>query len=230
MFRKIAITMCCALLFAVVFAKADTWDKRTVMTFSQPVELPGFVLPAGTYVFKLLDSPWNRHIVQVFSADERHIYGTILAIPNLRLTPTGDTVVRFAERPRNTPEALRAWFYPGDNFGQEFVYPKARAMNLAEETKQPVLAAAITPEEKPEELLAAPLETFTPGRGFQVWEPPITARLEPPPAITEPEPVPPTEAMPTPPPELPKTASPLPLIALMGVSSLVIAFVLRRIA
>jgi len=195
------------------------------MTFNQPVEMPGFVLPAGTYVFKLLDSPWNRHIVQVFSADEKHIYGTVLAIPNYRLAPTGDTVVRFAERPVDTPVALRAWFYPGDNYGQEFVYPKARAMHLAEENQQPVLSAAITPEEKPEEMIAEPVETFTP----LAPEPELLARLEPPAAIAEPDLVP-VDTVPVPAPELPKTASPMPLIGLMGVSSLVLAVTLRRIA
>jgi len=225
MFKKIAVTLCSVLLFVVAIAigKADTWDNRTVMTFSQPVELPGFVLPAGTYVFKLVDSPWNRHIIRVFSADERHVYGIILAIPNQRMTPTGDTVVRFAERPKNAPEALRAWFYPGENAGQEFVYPKERARSLAEETKQPVLAAAITPEQEPETLIAAPVETFMP-------ELPLTAKLEPPPVIAGPEAAPPMQAMPAPAPELPKTASEIPLIALLGVMSMALAVVLGRIA
>lgn len=221
MFRKTLISLCCLLLFAVVFVKADALNQRTVMTFSQPVEMPGFVLPAGTYVFKLLDSPWNRHIVQVFSADEKQMYGTVLAIPNYRLAPTGDTVVKFAERPIDAPVAIRAWFYPGDNYGQEFVYPKARAMHLAEENKQPVLAAAITPEEKPAELIAEPVETFT----APALQPELLARAEPP-AVAEPE----LAAVPAPAPELPKTASPMPLIGLMGVSSLVLAVMLRRIA
>jgi len=222
MFRKAVVSLCCVLLFAVVFVKADALNQRTVMTFSQPVELPGFVLPAGTYVFKILDSPWNRHIVQVFSADEKHMYGTVLAIPNYRLTPTGDTVVRFAERPKDVPVALRAWFYPGDNYGQEFVYPKTRAMHLAEETQQPVLAAAITPEEKPEEMIAEPVETFT----LPAPEPIVIAQVEPPAPLPEPEP---KAAMPAMAPELPKTASPIPLIGLMGVSSLALAVALRRI-
>jgi len=228
MFKKIAMTLCCVLLFAVVFAKADTWDKRTVVTFSQPVEMPGFVLPAGTYVFKLVDSPWNRHIIQVFSADERHVYGTVLAIPNNRLTPTGDTVIRFTERPINMPEALRAWFYPGDNFGQEFVYPKERARNLAEETHQPVLAAAITPEEKPEEMIAAPVETYTP-EITPTPEPTVIAQVEPPGAMSVSE-LPPELPVATMPQELPKTASEIPLIALMGIMSVALAFALRRIA
>lgn len=223
MFRKTLISLCCLLLFAVVFVKADALNQKTVMTFSQPIEMPGFVLPAGTYVFKLLDSPWNRHIVQVFSSDEKHLYGTVLAIPNYRLAPTGDTVVKFAERPIDAPVAMRAWFYPGDNYGQEFVYPKARAMHLAEETKQPVLAAAITPEEKPEEMIAEPVETLTPPA-------PEIARAEPPAALAEPEPMPLMAAVPAPVPELPKTASPMPLVGLMGVSSLALAVILRRIA
>ena len=123
-------------------ARADQWNKKTVMTFSETIEIPGQILPAGTYTFVLLDSPADRHIVQIFNADGTHIIATILAINNYRLTPTGDTVVKFAERAGDNPEALKAWFYPGDNFGQEFVYPKQRALQLAAVVKEPVLALA----------------------------------------------------------------------------------------
>jgi hypothetical protein len=118
-----------AMLGATVLpsARADEWNKKTVVTFSQAVEVPGKILPAGTYTFQLLDSPSDRHIVQIFNADGSHIIATILAINDYRLQPTGDTVMKFSERPGDSPEALRAWFYPGDNFGQEFVYPKTRA-------------------------------------------------------------------------------------------------------
>ena len=105
-------------------ARADEWNKKTVMTFNQPVEIPGQILPAGTYTFKLLNSPSDRHIVQVFNADGSQLIATILTINDYRLKPTGRTVVKFAEQPGDAPDALKAWFYPGDNFGQEFVYPK----------------------------------------------------------------------------------------------------------
>jgi len=117
--------------------KADEWNKKTVITFSGPVEIPGVhlkgwaVLPAGTYVFKLLDSQSDRHVVQIFNKDETIVYATILAIPNYRLKATDKTVITFRERPAGEPEALRAWFYPGANYGEEFVYPKAKAMELA---------------------------------------------------------------------------------------------------
>ena len=127
-------------------AKADEWNRKTVMTFSGPVEIPGVhlkgwaVLPAGTYVFKILDSQSDRHIVQIFSQDEndsvRHHSGDSRTIA---FNATGKTVVTFRERPAGEPEALRAWFYPGRNWGEEFVYPKARAVELAKTANTPVL-------------------------------------------------------------------------------------------
>jgi hypothetical protein len=33
--------------------------------------------------------------------------------------------------PAGSPEAVRAWFYPGKNYRHEFVYPKAKAVQLA---------------------------------------------------------------------------------------------------
>ena len=86
------------------------------------------ILPAGTYVFKLLDNGGDRNIVQVSNQAEDHVFTTILAIPNYRLQPTGKTVMTFKERGEGQPEAIRAWFYPGKEWGQEFVYPKARAL------------------------------------------------------------------------------------------------------
>jgi hypothetical protein len=123
-----------------VRATADEWDKKTTVTFSAPVEVPGRVLPAGTYVFKLLDSPSDRHIVQIYDADEKKLYATILAIPDYRLKPTDKPVLRFEERPSGQPEALEAFFYPGDNFGQQFVYPHKRAVELAKRTDHDVLS------------------------------------------------------------------------------------------
>ncbi|MGB7283023.1 MAG: hypothetical protein WBE13_12240 [Candidatus Acidiferrum sp.] len=137
------ISILCASLLAFLIpssATADEWNEKTIITFSQPVELPGIVLPAGTYTFKLLDSQADRHIVQVFNKNQTHLYATIMAIPDYRLTPRGKTVIKFAETPAGNPEAIKAWFYPGDNFGQEFVYPKSRAMELAKQTNTPVLA------------------------------------------------------------------------------------------
>src|ERR1039458_7509990 len=161
---KAVTTVCFVALLGAVLApgaKADDWNKKTTITFSAPVEIPGVhlvgfgVLPAGTYVFKILDSQSDRHIVQIFSKDELTIYATILAIPNYRLKATDQTVITFRERPAGEPEALRAWVDPGRNWGEEFVYPKARAMELAKETNTAVL---YTPAEVPVEV-AEPIES-----------------------------------------------------------------------
>jgi hypothetical protein len=127
----------------VLFApqvRGDEWDKKTILTFSAPVEVPGRVLPAGTYVFKLLDSPSDRHIVQIYDKDEKHLIGTVLAVPDERLEPRGKTVISFDERASGSPEALRAWFYPGNTIGQEFVYPHNRAKEIARRSGQHVLS------------------------------------------------------------------------------------------
>ena len=150
LFNAAATLGCLALLGALTPGlKADEMNRKTVMTFSGPVEIPGVhlagwgVLPAGTYVFKIMNSQSDRHIVQIFDKKETTIYATILAIPNYRLKATDKTVVTFQERPAGQPEALRAWFYPGRNWGEEFVYPKARAMELAKESKTPVLFSSV---------------------------------------------------------------------------------------
>jgi len=100
------------------------WEQETVFTFSAPVEIPGRVLDPGTYVFKLADSLTDRDIVLVFDKDESHLYGTYLVIPDYRLKPTGNTTLTFEERAPGDPEAVRAWFYPGEYYGHVFVYPK----------------------------------------------------------------------------------------------------------
>src|SRR5438105_13872850 len=157
---KTLTTLCCMALASALFApsaKADEWNRKTTITLSGPVEIPGVhlagwgVLPAGTYVFKILDSLSDRHIVQIFNQDETTVYATILAIPNYRLQATDKTVMTFRERPAGQPEALRAWFYPGRNWGEEFVYPKAKAIELAKATNIPVL---FTPVDIPVEVTA----------------------------------------------------------------------------
>ena len=113
-------------------AAADEWDKRTMLTFSQAVEIPGKVLPAGTYVFQLADSPANRHVVQVFDQDGR-ILATVLTIPTARLTAAGDTRIAFEEQRAGAPVPIKKWFYPGDLGGEEFIYWRARTVDSSTE-------------------------------------------------------------------------------------------------
>jgi hypothetical protein len=124
-------------------ARADEWNKKTVLTFNQPFEIPGKVLPAGTYTFELADTMADRHIVRIFNADRSEVLATVMTIPNTRLTPTSETVIKFREMPAGAPEAIRAWFYPGNTIGQEFVYPRHRATQLAKAENANVPATAV---------------------------------------------------------------------------------------
>jgi hypothetical protein len=135
--------LCCALAvaaFAAPKAGADEFNKQTFLTFSGPVQVPGATLPAGTYMFKLADLQGNRHVVQIFDKDGTKLYTTILAIPDQRLEPADKPVVMFTETAASEPPAIKAWFYPGDTIGDEFVYPRREAMRIAQATHQPVLS------------------------------------------------------------------------------------------
>jgi hypothetical protein len=238
--RATPAVLCIAFLGAA-FApsiSADEHDKKTTFTFSGPVEIPPVyitgmrVLPAGTYVFKVVNSSSDRHIIQIFNKDETKIFATILAIPNYRLKAKDKTVITFNEGIAGKPESLRAWFYPGENWGEEFVYPKARAVELAKVSNLPVLThvteLTVVEVEKPEapqviaQLQQAPVKAVQPTGEVvelaQVVQPP-------PPADVAVAPAPALVAVNT----LPATGSSLPLIGLCGLLALGSAFTLRSI-
>ena len=111
----------------IPLANADQADQKTVVTFSGPVEIPGQVLQAGTYVFKMADSQSANDVVQVYSADEKHLYGSFLSIPEQRQEPNDSAVVTLEQNGAGAPEAVKAWFYPGDDIGHEFMYSQPKA-------------------------------------------------------------------------------------------------------
>jgi hypothetical protein len=135
--------LCCAFALVVAFApgvRADEYNKQTFLTFSGPVQLPGITLPAGTYMLKLADPDTGRRAIQVWDKDATKLYTTLLTIPNQRMEPPDQPVVMFEERPAGEAQAIKAWFYPGESVGQEFIYPKDQAMKIAKATHEPVLA------------------------------------------------------------------------------------------
>src|SRR5580704_4924919 len=200
-------------------ARADEWNKKTILTVNETIQVPNKVLPPGKYVIKLLDSPSNRHIVQIFDGDETHLLTTILAIPNYRLQPTGKTVLGFWKTPPGQPKALRAGFYPGDNFGQEFAYPKSAAVQIAATAHAPVPTTEVT---EPSEMATAPVTT-TPAPQEEAQAAPAP---EPQPEAAAPAPAPEPAPAPAPAPqELPKTSSPYPLVGLAGLLSLALFLV-----
>jgi hypothetical protein len=121
-------------------AHADEWNKKTYLTFSGPVQIPGATLPAGTYTFELADPDMARHVIRVSEKDSGKHVGLFMTIPNDRLSPPSDNLIMFAERPAGAPQAIQAWFYPGDRTGEEFVYPRQQATQIAKANKKGVLA------------------------------------------------------------------------------------------
>jgi hypothetical protein len=122
---KIVQLAVCVLVLGAILSpaiKADGWDKKTVVTFAEAVEIPGQVLPAGTYVFKLANSISDRHIVQIWTGDESELLATLLTIRDQRAGAQNKPIFEFDERPGDSPMAIRAWFYPGDTSGQQFLY------------------------------------------------------------------------------------------------------------
>jgi hypothetical protein len=200
-------------LASASFSLADDWNRKVELTFSGPVAIPAVhqpgwgVLPAGTYVFKVFSSLTDRHIVQIFNKDESTVIATVLAIPNQRLEPTDKVVITFREQAAGEPAALRAMFYPGRTSGEEFVYPKFQATEMAKVANAQVVSIPATVEEEaampeaPEvvaELEAAPLTPISP-TGEELLTPPAPLEI----AANEPA-------------VLPQTASPLALAGLLG--------------
>jgi len=236
------------------FAAADEFDKKTVVTINEAVQLPNATLQPGTYVVKLFRTDVvNRNTVQFFDKDEKHLITTVVAFPNLRLRPTGQTEFAFWEVPAGKPKALRAWFYPGEEFGQEFAYPKAEAATISagnsgatvptsDEQRsevastapaQPSTATPTTEPVAPVEHAATPEPAPAPAATPEPAQAPVeVAQAAPPaPAVTPQEPAAPAPTQsyssdaqrvnpaPASSDKLPKTASNLPLIGLIGMLS-----------
>jgi hypothetical protein len=140
--KSLLTAVCAATLFTATIASAQGIlpDRKTIVTFSGPVSLPGTTLPAGTYVFRIADSPANRHIVQIFDRDDAKLITTLLAVAAQRDQAEGDPLVAFKETPSDRPPAVRYWYYAGEKDGNEFIYPKAQAMMIARASGESVSA------------------------------------------------------------------------------------------
>jgi hypothetical protein len=224
--RKMAMNLALAGAACFSLAQASEMNQKTVITFRESVELPGGILQPGTYVFKLLDSPSNRNIVQVFNERENHVYGTFLTIPAYRQQVSSETALAFDERPGDEPIALKKWFYPSRNYGREFIYPKRQKIMIAMETS---VAAPMMTETDPVEIAS---EAQLPGAPQIAPHTPLTESApSAAPVVAAPE----TSAArseahaDTLPQELPHTGSELPLIGMLGIGALGLAGTLKLV-
>jgi hypothetical protein len=212
-------------------ARADEWNKETTLTFNEPVEVPGKVLPAGTYVFKLADSQSDRDIVQIFTKGEKQLLTTVMAIPDSRAEPTDKTVVTFEERASGSPEALHDWFYPGETTGVEFLYPKSGTPVALNSQGPAPVAAALAPAQRTVAVQPA-IEQLdeAPPASVVVREPGVIMAQALPPAADNASPVQNESAPASMPDTLPQTSGNFASIPLLGVMLLSGGFAAIRFA
>jgi len=234
--KKVLILTAALACFTTGTMSADTWTKKTKVTFSAPVQIPGpntqngvITLAAGTYVFKLGDSSSNRHIVEVTNVREDKVYSTILAINDYRLSASSKTVMYFSERKAGVPMAIKSWFYPGDNFGQRFVYPKVKAMEIAAAVNQPVPSHSVEVIERTK-YVAVPVYIQTPAKQEVTYDASAFAKNDATDtagvdgeAVKAPAAAATTES-------LPKTASSVQLFGLFGLLLVGMSLAVRRAA
>jgi len=127
-------------LFVGFVAHADEADQATTITFNAPVQIPGKVLPAGTYLFRVADNGSDPNVVQIYNADGTKLYATLETLSTDRQEPAPHTMITLAEQGSGTPEALLKWFYPGSLIGHEFMYSGREENRLAQDRLQTVAA------------------------------------------------------------------------------------------
>ena len=217
--KTIVLVTCATALLAGGAASAqDTSSRLTKVTFTAPVELPCGTLAAGTYTFRLADPKGDggRHTVQILDEKDEKLVCLAMAMPARRLKTEEVNVITFREeRAGVAPPAVRFWYYPNDIMGQEFAYPKERALAIAAATSEPVLA--VEGEEITRVEATAQAETPAPTPAVTPDTPPAT-----PPAVE-------TPAVGTTGRTLPTTASDLPLVGLIGLIALAGALLSRAL-
>ena len=138
-FSKLSMIAGFIIAFALIFeltAHADEENQMTKISFSEAVQVPGTVLPAGTYQFVVARNESNQNIVQIFNADGTKLYATVQTVPAERGRKTDGTSITLAQRPDGQPDALVTWFYPGNDTGHEFLYSKQEEKELTQDAKQ----------------------------------------------------------------------------------------------
>ena len=205
-------------------AQAQTEDKKTYFTFSGPVAVPGATLPAGKYLFRIADSTTTRRVIQVMSSDQKKSYALLNTIPDTRREPAKDATVSFYETPKGTAAAVKSWWYPGESTGYQFIFPRRQAIQIAKDTGKPVLTTKTEAATSPvthidangndADAVASDDSTSTVFNRNTGSIASTEGVDRTPPQAAEPQPVPTTSTVARN--ELPRTASNLPLVGLIG--------------
>jgi hypothetical protein len=189
-------------------ALAQDWQTdASTLHVVEPLRVPGAVLEPGTYRIRVVDEQSDRNIVQVTDVDERTVYATMIATPHVARRGRPDTEFVYDKDADGNPMALRSWWAPNDPYGQDLVYTPAENAELAR------LAERIPASHGSRVAFARNAS------GPAASSPAVPAvKSEKPAAVV---------AAAAPAPKMPRTASPMPLVALAGLTALGGAAALR---
>lgn len=143
-FHRIVLLATALLVAYATPVAAQGWTDRTTMTFTESVKVPGVTLPAGTYIFELVNPTSNAAVVKITDKDGKKSFGVFHAVPTRRPQPTEDVVLLFSATDKGTMPAIRGWFPAGGQHGHLFVYPKDEARSLAQRTHELVLSQDVS--------------------------------------------------------------------------------------
>src|ERR1700722_5634263 len=146
--HKLYITLGLMLAFVLMFeftAHADDANELTKITFSAPIQIPGKILPAGTYTFEQQDPNDNSHLVQIFNADRTVLYATLETVSADQMKPGDDTTIVLAQQEAGGPDVLVKWFYPGRTTGHEFIYSKQQEQSIAQARQETFVGNPLMP-------------------------------------------------------------------------------------
>jgi hypothetical protein len=227
---------CAAVLFAALPQRAvssDQWFKTTIIDFSSPVRVPGKTLPAGKYTFKLVQSPAMQLQVQIFNERQSQILATVNTSPTFRQEPPDKTMIVFYEAPVGQPEPIKAWLYPGDQYGREFIYSKSERAGILQAALAPKVdtntaVAQVIAAPEPAVVESAPAQDVVAEAPAAEAPAPVAAVVAEPAPEPVVEPVQETPVAPEPT-TMPSTGSDLPLVGLAGLLSLAGAVAIRRV-
>jgi LPXTG-motif cell wall-anchored protein len=227
-FKSLVFFSCAvSLMTSTASAQTQTHDRRVYYTFSGKVEIPNSTLPAGRYLFHLVDESSGRKMVEVRNADNKSL-GMFRTTIVQRTDIPKTSEVRFMEAPAGAPPAIRTIWYEGERGGRELIYPREQALRIARATSQPVLTtkgpSTRIEDVKEEEMVRVspsgqdvPVDSAQPAAVTGRLEQGTTAADAPAPAATSGR-EPARE-------NLPKTASSMPLALVAGIAFLALGMI-----
>lgn len=184
---------------SLLLAQGTPVQRTTKLTITEPTEISGTVLQPGTYMIRVRDFKAGKIQVQVTDEKDKAIFATVTAMRmrrNLDTNQQQSEQTEFTYTTANGHPALHTWFYPGDEWGEEFTTGKATW--VAESRVETVAEPAVQTETKTVAVASTPA---------------------PAPALVAENNAPAPEPTPAPA-ELPRTGSNLPLVGLIGLGAL----------